>query len=86
MRQLTFRRSARFAIVWFRKIGSCRVRSARPARNCFMEVACFGGSGVVIRVVVHCVGKILVMSDLGRRKGMGLKEFKKRARTLRECK
>lgn len=70
----------RFATVWFHKIGSCRLRSARPARNCFMEVVCFAGSRVVIRVVVRYVGKIFIISRLKeRRKGTegGLKESKK---------
>lgn len=33
-----------------------------------MEVVCFGGSRVVIRVVVRCVVKIFIMSDSGKKK------------------
>ena len=41
-----------------------------------MGVVCFGGSRVVIRVVVRCVGKILIMSDSGRRQEWGFKDSK----------
>ena len=41
-----------------------------------MGVVCFGGSRVVIRVVVRYVGKILITSDSGRGKESGFKDSK----------
>ena len=53
----------RFVIVLSIGIGSCLVRGARRVRIVFIVLVCLDGFGVVILVVVRCVGTRLITAE-----------------------